>query len=821
MARLGPLRGFSFAFVCLVFLTTAPSAINPPSAFARIRTEMQRGDFVQARSEAQGCYAAWRSRPAAKWHWKFRLLDAELLLLNGDTRRAAALLPAPPPSEYAELKPRFQMLQGYIAFREGQESVAQDLLPRAAAAAHRLSQYDLEADIDLLLATHQSDTEQTEKLINDILETGRMHNLRYQMAAALVNLGYLRIQQSRYAAAVPIFEEAGKTAIQAQATLLYSMSLDNLAYCYHNLGDFDKALEFRTQAIAFQEKAGLATPLRDSYLGVGESQLLQGDTRNAIESLHKALALANADDTPRVYYQIACILASALESNGDLDAAERLIQKAIAANKDPAALPSLQLVEAALAEDRGQHDLAESIYRKALSAPKEDPSVQWSANAALASIYAEKNDSASDLVARRLFESALSTIEANRAEQLENEYKITFLSSLIRFYREYVAFLIRKGDIAEALLVADSSRASVLTHVTGVDARANRGLLDRIQKAARQSNTTYLFYLLAPGKSHLWILTGRELKTATLSGEEEIGSQIRRYRHWLEEANEDPLRSSNALPAQLFQSLVEPALPWIAPGSAVVIVPDGALHGLNFETLVVNTPTPHYWIRDVTLSIAPSLNILTSGEGYRNPADRSLLLIGDPKPAGDYARLSSGSDEMDQVGSHFDKRETTKLSGADAFPDAYRASRPERFSTVHFASHAEANERSPLDSAIILSPTPEGFRLYAREIVRVPLTARLVTLSACRSAGARTLSGEGPVGFAWAFFQAGAENVVASLWDVNDRSTADLMKSFYAAVDSGQSYAGALRQAKLNMLETGYRKPYYWAAFQLYSRRFQ
>jgi CHAT domain-containing protein/lipopolysaccharide biosynthesis regulator YciM len=819
MARPGPRNWISLSFVCLLFLFTVPSTVNPDSAFAHIRTEMQHGNFLQARGEARGCYAAWQSHPAAKWHWKFRLLDAEILLLNGDTRRAVALLAVAPPSQYQDLQPRFQMLQGYVAFREQRNSLARDLLLRAAEAAHRLSQFDLEADSNLLLAQYAP--ADAEKLINSVLETGRIHNLRYQTAAALVTLGYLRIQQARYAAAVPIFEQAARTANQVQAAHFYSISLGNLAYCYDNLGDFDKAVELRKQAIISQKTQGLTTLLRDSYRGLGESQWRQGDTHNAIRSLGEALNLASAEDTPRIYYQIACILASALETNGDLDAAESLIRSAIAANKDPEAVPSLHLVEAALAEDRGRHDLAVSIYRRALSAPIADPSVQWSANAALASIYADKNDGVSDLVARRLFESALTTIEANRAEQLENEYKITFLSTLIRFYREYVAFLMRKGDVTEALLVADSSRASVLTHVTGVDARANRGLLERIQKAALRNNTTYLFYFLAPGKSYLWIITGRELKTATLPGEEKLGSQIRAYRHLLEEATADPLRSSNTLPSQLFKSLVEPALRWIAPGSAVVIVPDGALHGLNFETLIVNTPTPHYWIEDVTLSIAPSLNILTSGEGDKNPADRSLLLIGDPTPTAEYSRLSSAGDEMDQVGSHFDKRETTELKGSDAFPDAYKASRPERFSTVHFASHAQANERSPLDSAIILSPTAAGFRLYAREIMRVPLTARLVTLSACRSAGARTLSGEGPVGFAWAFFQAGAENVVASLWDVNDRSTADLMKSFYTAVDIGQSYAGALRQAKLDILQFGYRKPYYWAAFQLYSRRFQ
>ena len=101
----------------------------------------------------------------------------------------------------------------------------------------------------------------------------------------------------------------------------------------------------------------------------------------------------------------------------------------------------------------------------------------------------------------------------------------------------------------------------------------------------------------------------------------------------------------------------------------------------------------------------------------------------------------------------------------------------------------------------------------------VPLTAELVTISACRSAGAKTYAGEGPVGFAWAFLRAGARNVIAGLWDVNDRSTAQLMSGLYAEIARGSTPADALRAAKLSLVRGGgsYAKPYYWAPFQVYT----
>ena len=104
---------------------------------------------------------------------------------------------------------------------------------------------------------------------------------------------------------------------------------------------------------------------------------------------------------------------------------------------------------------------------------------------------------------------------------------------------------------------------------------------------------------------------------------------------------------------------------------------------------------------------------------------------------------------------------------------------------MHFTAHAEANAESPLDSAVILSRDDNapagGYKLYARDVAERPLSADLVTISACRSAGERTYAGEGLVGFAWAFLRAGARRVIAGLWDVDDRSTAALMGRVYQA----------------------------------------
>jgi CHAT domain-containing protein len=165
------------------------------------------------------------------------------------------------------------------------------------------------------------------------------------------------------------------------------------------------------------------------------------------------------------------------------------------------------------------------------------------------------------------------------------------------------------------------------------------------------------------------------------------------------------------------------------------------------------------------------------------------------------------------------------LEGERATPSAYLSSNPERFSYLHFATHGTASRTRPLESAVVLSKEPGGdtYKLYARNIVTRHLQAELVTISACYGSGMRAYSGEGLVGLSWAFLRAGAHNVIGALWEVSDApSTPDLMDALYRELGTGKDPASALRSAKLSLLHsanpsTVFRKPFYWAPFQLYA----
>ncbi len=284
----------------------------------------------------------------------------------------------------------------------------------------------------------------------------------------------------------------------------------------------------------------------------------------------------------------------------------------------------------------------------------------------------------------------------------------------------------------------------------------------------------------------------------------------------------DPIERQNADGIGLYHMLIEPVRNLIQPGSNVVILNDGLLSQLNFETLISPTPTPHYFIEDASLMSAPSLRLLASAKPSESRGN-TLLLLGDAvSPNSDYPQLPKAAAEMKQIEEHFPAKEATVFSRERATAGSYTSSTPQQFTYIHFVAHGVASRTDPLDSAIILSRSTaeeDSFKLHARDIIQHPIHARLVTVSACYGSGTRSYVGEGLVGLAWAFLRAGAHNVIGGLWEVSDESTPRLMGSLYQGLHDGMPPATALRQAKLSLLHAKgeFRKPFFWASLQIYT----
>ncbi len=350
----------------------------------------------------------------------------------------------------------------------------------------------------------------------------------------------------------------------------------------------------------------------------------------------------------------------------------------------------------------------------------------------------------------------------------------------------------------------------------------------RPQQVAQKLKASLLFYWIGQNDSYLWVITPGKTAYFKLPKASEIEPVVKSYRKALL-GMRDAQDAGSSDGKQLYAILVEPAKKLIPKGSRVILFPAESLYGLNFETLVVPGPQPHFWIEDVTLTTASSLTLLGSSTvgtmGARRPAakEKSLLLVGNTEqPNADFPALAQAPAEMDKIERYFPDPNRKVLKGKQATPTAYLSSNPERFAYLHFVTHGTASRTRPLESAVILSQEGDSFKLYARDIVQHRLNAKLVTISACNGSGTRAYSGEGLVGLSWAFLRAGAHNVIGALWEVSDASTPQLMDALYGGLSQGKDPATALRDAKLGLLHSAdpnsvFKKPFYWAPFQLYA----
>src|SRR5262249_39346567 len=165
--------------------------------------------------------------------------------------------------------------------------------------------------------------------------------------------------------------------------------------------------------------------------------------------------------------------------------------------------------------------------------------------------------------------------------------------------------------------------------------------------------------------------------------------------------------------------------------------------------------------------------------------------------------------EVQKIGAQFRPHAHT-LIGPQATKEAlWTQARDYRY--VHLATHALVNEVHPMFSGLVLA---HGEVLQTFEIFRLELRADLVVLSACETGLGVLRGGEGLVGLTRAFLYAGTSSIVASLWPVNDASTAALMTAFYQRLHGGIRKAEALQQAQLTVIQQ-YPHPYFWAPFVL------
>ena len=351
-------------------------------------------------------------------------------------------------------------------------------------------------------------------------------------------------------------------------------------------------------------------------------------------------------------------------------------------------------------------------------------------------------------------------------------------------------------------------------------------------------------YFIGEKESYLIIITRKSAKIYVLAGRDDLEKSLRGYIKLFSSSS-----NNNKVGVEAAKRIGNELIPLEKGGlledaEAIIVIPDGILHYLPFETLRASIGHGSgYLVEKLVISYCPSASSLfvLKQQKKRNMGQRMLLALGGPNyrilPTSEheitkkdmlsklyreqgfrFSSLPFSKREVLEIGKLFDKRERTILVGEKASEEAIKKLPLIEYRLIHFACHGFLDERNSFRSALVLSlntqQEDDGY-LQMREIYGLNLNADLVVLSACQAGSGIMESTEGLIGLARPFFYAGARSVIASLWSINDKTTVFLMKEFYRNLVEGRAIGKALQLAKIRMLNSAWSHPFYWAGFIL------
>jgi CHAT domain-containing protein/tetratricopeptide (TPR) repeat protein len=413
-----------------------------------------------------------------------------------------------------------------------------------------------------------------------------------------------------------------------------------------------------------------------------------------------------------------------------------------------------------------------------------------------------------------------------------------------------IALLRRQLDEIDAQIGAASSKTTSLSPAearTSLDTRALPG------------DTAVVEYWLGSDGAFAWVITSDSVSMVRLgSSTQKITETARSFYDSLRDFGSVPEGRRLSLGAKLYDLVIKPVAPEILGRRRLIFIADGALHYIPFAALRPDdTPSSKYLIETHDIVSAPSLEMLLNrraGQRKEMPGPQ-MLVVADPvyelddlrlgtraaPPAkersgiwpfnlltrgepieGHLARLPGSAREAATIASVFPQGSVDRLEGFTATRDRFLGAGLGRYQFIHIAAHAISDSEVPQASALLLSRFDNRSReidgrVLAADFINVQLNAQTVVLSACDTAMGKNISGEGLMGLRYVVLARGARAVIASLWPVADRVSAELMANFYGTLLQNQrQVAPALSDAMRAAIAGGrFKDPGLWAAYAL------
>jgi CHAT domain-containing protein/Tfp pilus assembly protein PilF len=710
------------------------------------------------------------------------------------------------------------------------------------------------------------------ELYERALPLQRASGVRVSEVIALGNLSNIHFALGDDARAVSFFEQALPLARSLGVRDEEAHLLKNASKVFARMGDHGRALDAARRSLELwrqtQDRSGEAEALRTLGRRLHEGK----DFEAAAESFHEALRLHAAHAERFLEAELLFDLARLERDRGRLREAVAHAESCIALTeslREAVTNPELRGSFQAAEEDKYGLliDLLMRLHQREPAAGHDAAALQVSERARGRLLLDALIEARADV--RQGVDPEL--LEAERAAQKRLHDAAAGLSRVLA--REAAP-----DEVAAARRALDEAKAAHGEVQATIRRRSPRyaeltqpepATIDQIRRDLLDPETVLIEFYLGDERSFLWAVTTSELVSQPLPPRAAIEPAARRVHDLLaarqrtaaasaaRAADRDLESESRALSRLLLGGIASRlASGW--KGKRLLVVPSGAVAYLPIAALPSPADATRPLLLDHEVVFAPSASVMVALR--QHPAAplawsaSTLAVVADPvfdrvdprvrSRSGRVSRTAPGgaglTRALDSLGKNgfgrlpFSRREADaiaallpavsllKATDFDASRSLVVEGGLEDRRVVHFATHGLVNSQHPELSGLVLSlvdkeGAPRNGFLRMHEIYNLRLPADLVVLSACQTALGREIRGEGLVGLTRGFMYAGARRVVASLWQVDDESTAELMKLFYRGMlKEGRRPPDALRMAQLELSRhPRWAAPFYWAGFVL------
>lgn len=563
----------------------------------------------------------------------------------------------------------------------------------------------------------------------------------------------------------------------------------------------------------------------------------RGQSERRIEYLEQSRASAQAGGVLRLLADVEAGLADAFREQGQLARARRHAQAAVdltASNGGRFLLPLRLGVLADIATSQREFALADRLYDRAsdivegimVNVPSR--TAQARLVGVMGELYAghfrlvagelrdpSKAFRVAERVRGRAIADVLRTLPTTPAKVDEDARLRQVSAQQLQLMK--ARSLPERRRLLDELWEAEQRTTVPMTRLPSASssARGREVGLARVQRTLAVGEVLIEYVLLEPD-SYCFVITRQSRRLVKLRGRDEIERLAVTFTADVRQGRPSVADSG----AALRRAILDPISTEAGTAQRIVIVPDGKLHLVPFDSLSTGANAA-----SAPVVLAPSAGVLAllRQNVDRRPAEPLLAIGGVPYERLAVSKGPAPAATSTEPGGFFDAALPTQLptlplalaevrsvaaavgprsvvlAGEDATESALKRAQLSQFEVIHVAAHGFADPKFPERAAIVLlsdAARGEDGLLQPREIARLRLNARLVALSVCDTAVGPAIGQEGVLNLARAFILAGAGAVMTTLWTVNDAASAALMRRFYERLIAGDDMAAALARAK-------------------------